>query len=313
MESQPDLESTELSQPKPYRRKIWVTVLLSLYNPGLPFIYNGKLGSGIILTAMFMLLSLMSYVIAGSSFSGLIIYIIADIIITIWMLIYNIRYTIKTNRLSYPRLRKVWGLIALLIISDLILSVSGEIFIKHSFVEAYKLPSGSMANTLIYGDYLIAEKGIDTGRLQRGEIIIFKFPGDTHQNYIKRIAAIGGDRIKIDNKQLYVNGQLVPLPSEGQFCDTTHYYPHSENGRWLSRKDSTSYWETDGNRDNMPEMTVPLGQFFVLGDNRDNSADSRYWGCVDSKLVVGRAKFIHFSWDKEKFRIRWERIGKRLE
>ncbi|HBC46503.1 MAG TPA: signal peptidase I [candidate division Zixibacteria bacterium] len=313
MKSEQNLELTASPEPKPYRRRIWVTALLSLFNFGLPLIYNGNLGGGITLAIISLLVLIIAKIVFGLSFSVLIVGLIILFIIDIYFLVFNILYTIKANRLEYPRLRKVGRLIVLVMACNLILTTAGDLFTKSYFIEAYKIPAGSMANTLVPGDYLLAEKGIDTGKLQRGEIIIFKFPGDTHQSYLKRIAALGGDKVEIVNKQLFVNGQIVPLPPEGQFCDTTHYYPHSENGRWVSNKDGTTYWETDGNRDNMPEMVVPKGQFFVLGDNRDNSADSRYFGYVDSKLILGRAKFIHFSWDSENNRIRWARMGKRLE
>jgi signal peptidase I len=317
MEIEQSQISTEPGVVKPYRRKIWVTVLLNLVNPALPLIYNGNLKGGLFVALLFLLLPFILYPLGGLSFKALIIVVFIDFIIWIGLLIFNIKYTSKANRLDFSRLRRTRSWIFGLFLLYLLISTANHILIKHYFVEAYKLPSSSMANTLIIGDYLMASKNTDTANLKRNDLIIFKFPGDTHQNYFKRLIGMEGDRIKIINKQLYVNDQLIPLPPEGIYSDSTRVCPHTDEKRWVINVNAWGnaggYWEYLGNRDNMPEVTVPQGQFFVLGDNRDNSADSRYWGFVDSKLVVGKAKFIHFSWDSEKYRIRWERMGKRLE
>lgn len=175
------------------------------------------------------------------------------------------------------------------------------LMIKASVVEAYNIPSGSMEKTLLVGDFLLANKFIYGMRLpipfteirlpalaepKPGDIIIFKYPKDPRQNYIKRCIAVGGQTVKIVNKQVYVDGKLQPFPAHGQFIDSTRFYPHYNDGYW-----------GPGNRDNMPETVVPKGMLFMMGDNRDNSADSRFWGFVDRKLVLGKAMMIHWSWE----------------
>ncbi len=189
------------------------------------------------------------------------------------------------------------------------------LMIKASVVEAYKIPSGSMEKTLLVGDFLLANKFVYGMRLpipftdirlpalydpKPGDVVIFKFPGDTRQNYIKRCIAVEGQKIKIVNKQVYVDDKLVPLPPNGQYADANSFLPHTENKRWLPSKSAWGggggYWEFLGNRDNMPETVVPEGKLFMMGDNRDNSADSRYWGFLDRRLVQGKAMIIHWSW-----------------
>jgi signal peptidase I len=185
------------------------------------------------------------------------------------------------------------------------------LMIKASVVEAYKIPSGSMEKTLMVGDFLLANKFVYGMRLpipytnirlpaladpKPGDIVIFKFPGDPRQNYIKRCIAVGGQKIKVVDKQVYVDGKLVPLPPNGQYIDQTNDYPHSEDTRWVPVQGGNGYTEMIGNRDNMPEVTVPKGMLFMMGDNRDNSADSRFWGFLDRKLVQGKAMIIHWSW-----------------
>lgn len=186
------------------------------------------------------------------------------------------------------------------------------LMIKTSIVEAYKIPSSSMENTLLVGDFLLANKFLYGMRLpipftdiklpaisdpKPGDIIIFKFPGDERNghrgkgiNYIKRCIAVEGQTVKIVNKQVYVDGKPVDMPEFGQMDNvgiSPHYRDRFEWG--------------PGNRHNMPEKTVPKGKLFMMGDNRDNSSDSRFWGFVDRKDVLGKAMILHWSWSP------WER------
>jgi len=182
------------------------------------------------------------------------------------------------------------------------------LMIKTSIVEAYKIPSSSMENTLLVGDFLLANKFIYGMRLpipftdiklpaisepKQGDIIIFKYPGDPRNNfvgkgtnYIKRCIAVEGQKVKIVNKQVYVDGKPMEFPPFGQL-DTTKILAH-----YRDRFEWGPY-----NRDNMPEITVPKDKLFMMGDNRDNSSDSRFWGYVDRKDVLGKAMIIHWSWN----------------
>ena len=173
--------------------------------------------------------------------------------------------------------------------------------IKASIVEAYKIPSGSMENTLLVGDFLLANKFVYGMKLpipytdirlpaitdpKPGDIIIFKPPFKPDINYIKRCVAIEGQTVEIRNKELYVDGRHIPLPPNGKHEDTLMipYMP------------GVNY----GQRDNMPPTKVVPGYLFVMGDNRDNSYDSRFWGFLDRRLVMGRALVIHWSLESEK-------------
>jgi signal peptidase I len=182
------------------------------------------------------------------------------------------------------------------------------LMIKTSIVEAYKIPSSSMENTLLVGDFLLANKFIYGMRLpipftniklpaikepKQGDIIIFKYPGDPRinrqdrgTNYIKRCIAVEGQKVKIVNKRVYVDDKLMPLPPTGQI-DYTHVFPNNQNiFQWGPLI-----------RDNMPEITVPKDKLFMMGDNRDNSSDSRFWGYADRDDVLGKAMIIHWSWN----------------
>jgi signal peptidase I len=195
----------------------------------------------------------------------------------------------KTNWQAYS-----WDFIKTLGIS-LILAL----MIKTSIVEAYIIPTGSMENTLLAGDYIIGNKFIYGMRLpipfvniklpaitdpEPGDIVIFKNPLDPNQNYIKRCIAIEGQTVEIRNKQVFVDGKPVPLPPEGQHIDE-RIIPSFDQAAWGIYL-----------RDNMSPIKVPKDRLFMMGDNRDNSLDSRFWGFLDRKLVQGRALMVLWSW-----------------
>lgn len=157
--------------------------------------------------------------------------------------------------------------------------------------QAFRIPTGSMENTLLPGDFLFVNKFAYGARVpftdwrlpgysdpRRGDIIVFEFPQDPSQDYIKRCVAVGGDVVEVKEKRLYVNGQAQSEP----------YAIHRD-----SRIEP-------GVRDNYGPFRVPPGHLFMMGDNRDQSYDSRYWGPVDVHLVHGKAWVTYFSWDPQR-------------
>ena len=166
-------------------------------------------------------------------------------------------------------------------------------FVRTFFVQAFKIPSESMEETLLVGDFLFANKFIYGARLplidkrlpavrapRPGDIIIFKYPGDQRTDYIKRCVAVEGQTVELRGRQLYIDGVL----HEEKYA---RYFHGSKYGPY----------------------TVPEGHIFMMGDNRDNSADSRVWGPLDRDLILGKAMFIYFSWDKASKAVRLARIG----
>ena len=173
--------------------------------------------------------------------------------------------------------------------------------------EAFKIPSGSMIPTLVVGDHLLVNKmvyGIDLPFVEDKvlvyrnphlyDIIVFKYPKDPGKNFIKRVIGTGGDTVEIKDKVVYVNGQRI----DDQFVQ--HTAPDI-----LPAKMSK--------RDNFGPITVPEGKVFVMGDNRDDSHDSRYWGFVDLNEIKGKAMFIYWSWDGESGSPRLKRIGRGIK
>ncbi|CAM2058086.1 Signal peptidase I [Desulfovibrionales bacterium] len=172
-------------------------------------------------------------------------------------------------------------------------------FIRTFFVQAFKIPSGSMLETLQIGDHLLVNKivyGIKMPMTEKflwrftepqyEDIIVFEYPLDQNKDFIKRIVGLPGDTIEIRNKDLYRNGQKV-----------SELYTQHTDPRIIA-----------GPRDNKAPITVPQDKFFVMGDNRDESHDSRFWGFVDRGKIKGRAWILYWSWQGFNF-ISWNRIG----
>ena len=177
------------------------------------------------------------------------------------------------------------------------------LFIRTFVVQAFKIPSGSMEPTLEIGDHILVNKFIygiklpftsisllPLGNPKRGDVIVFIYPLDTSKDFIKRVVAVEGDTVKIVNKKLYINGAEVD--------DSRAVY-----------KENTFFAAEIQKRDNFGLVTVPHGHLFVLGDNRDRSLDSRFWGFVPLKDVRGKAFMIYWSWNGQETTLRWKRIG----
>ena len=177
------------------------------------------------------------------------------------------------------------------------------LFIRTFVVQAFKIPSGSMQNTLLIGDHILVNKfiygvknpfngntWIPFKKPERRDIVVFKYPVNPAQDYIKRVIGVERDTIEIKNKKVYVNGEL-------------------QNENYAIFLDNKILPANVQGRDNLGPVTVPEDSLFVMGDNRDNSYDSRFWNFVNLKAVKGKAFILYWSWDKENFSVRWDRIA----
>lgn len=205
-----------------------------------------------------------------------ILYFAALIIIT--------RIIKSTFDTSYP---KAIFIQVLNIIFSLIITFSFKTFI----CQAYKIPTGSNMPTIVTGDHLLANKYIYRfNPPERNDIIIFKFPKNEKIDYIKRVVAIPDDTVEIIDKKLFINQQPV-------------------EESYIINSDDHILSEEKSPRDNFGPVTVPPDSYFVLGDNRDNSFDSRFFGFIDKEKIKGKAEVIYFSYDTDLKSIRTERIG----
>lgn len=176
-------------------------------------------------------------------------------------------------------------------------------FIISFVVQAFKIPSGSMIPTLLVGDHLFVNKFIYGVKIpfirktiipvtnpKREDVVVFIYPQDRSKDFIKRVIGVAGDTIEMKDKKLFINGKA--------YTDTFGVYD-----------DPAIYPAEVQPRDNFGPVTVPKNSLFVMGDNRDHSLDSRYWGFVDLKDVQGKAFILYWSWDKEEKNVRWDRLA----
>ena len=186
---------------------------------------------------------------------------------------------------------------------SIVIAVVMALIIKAFVIQAFKIPSGSMIPTLKIGDHILVNKFIYGTKLpfsdsiiiplrrpNRGDIIVFKFPDDEKKDFIKRVIGLPGDIVEIKGKKVYINGSPID----------DSYAVHS---------DPMLYPSGIQPRDNFGPLTVPQDSYFVMGDNRDFSLDSRYWGFVKLNKIKGKAFIIYWSWNGEERWLRWERIG----
>ena len=176
------------------------------------------------------------------------------------------------------------------------------LFLRAFVIQAFRIPSESMLDTLLVGDFLFVNKFEYGPKLpfthirfpgirkpKTGDVIVFQYPQDPSKDYIKRCIATGGQTLEIRDKQVFLDGRALVEP----------YVVHIDP---TVRSAGYDY------RDNFPRRTITPGELFMMGDNRDNSNDSRFWGTVAMDLVKGRAMFIYWSWNGERHWPRWNRL-----
>jgi len=188
-------------------------------------------------------------------------------------------------------------------VEAIVIAVVLALIIRTFVVQAFKIPSGSMEPTLLVGDHILVSKFIYGMKIpftstkilpfkkpQRGDVIVFIYPVDRKKDFIKRVVGLEGDRVEIIDKKVYINGS----PSDSPFAENN---------------DEVIIPRGIQPRDNYGPVVVPKNSLFVMGDNRDHSMDSRYWGFVRLEEVKGKAFLIYWSWNGLRHNLRWGRLG----
>ena len=189
-------------------------------------------------------------------------------------------------------------------VEAIVIAVLLAVVIRTLVIQAFTIPSGSMMDTLLVGDYILVNKFIYGAEVpftdrhlpgirqpRRGDIIVFRYPQDESRDFIKRVVAVEGERVQVRDNRVLVNGQPLdePYVRPGSFSAT----PSNHCGYVYA----------------CDPVVVPPGSYFVMGDNRDNSQDSRYWGFVKREKIRGKAFLIYWSWNAENHWLRWRRLG----
>jgi len=186
----------------------------------------------------------------------------------------------------------------------IIIAVLLALVIRQFAVQAFTIPSGSMMDTLLIGDYILVNKFLLGPEIpftdkhlpglrspEHGDVVVFKYPNDETRDFIKRIVAVGGDTIQVKDNRVWLNGKLIEEP----------YVMPGSFRSGLSTHCGYLY--------GCEPLVVPPSSYFVMGDNRDNSQDSRYWGFVKREKIRGKAFLIYWSWNAENHWLRWRRLG----
>lgn len=202
------------------------------------------------------------------------------------------------------------------------------LLLRSFLVEPFRIPSGSMMPTLLVGDFILVNKYaygirlpvlntkvIEVGSPQRGDVAVFRYPMDPRTDYIKRVIGVPGDHVEYRGKLLYINGEKIDQQPLGSYIGTGSGLSASGASLRLEQLGETQHQilvearkpTLDG------EYRVPEGHYFVMGDNRDNSNDSRFWGTVPEENLVGRAFLIWMNWDSAGGGVAWDRIGNGIQ
>ena len=270
-------------------REPWIAGVLTFFVVGLGHFYFGDVKRGIVLFLCAMLIYIFAYSSPLIYFPiGLIIAIIGSITYGVYCIIDAVRGARVFKGHYLMKKYNRWYIYLLCWFVAVLITSIFRTTVKANIVEAYKIPAGSMRETLQVGDQLFANKLIyKISEPKRGDIIIFPSPTDPSLDFIKRVIGLGGETIEIVDKDVIINGNVLQEPYN-------NYFATAARGKYGPVK-------------------IPEDSLFVMGDNRDNSLDSRHWGFLKKSSVKGKAVKIYWSWDKEDFRVRWDRIGKEIK
>ena len=260
-------------------RNPFIAALLSFFFLGLGQVYNGKGALGI---AFFIIYGALYVIWALSGwprrFTGFVALIIAA---TVFLLFNIVHAFIQARRIRETRLKRYQTIPVyafFLILSFLSSFIPVRIWMSPLGVSPYKIATTAMMPTLHEGDLLMADLKAYKGQApERGDLVVFDYPPDPTKQFVKRVVAIEGDLIEVKAKQVYIDGE-----------------PLQESYKYLMDP------SIDNSRDNYGPLRVPAGQCFVLGDNRDNSMDSRYWGTLPLTNIIGKASYIYWAKDKKR-------------
>jgi signal peptidase I len=201
------------------------------------------------------------------------------------------------------------------------------LFLRSFLAEPFRIPSGSMLPTLLIGDYILVNKYeygiklpitktqvIEISKPQRGDVVVFRYPANEKINFIKRVIGIPGDKIKYIDKKVYVNDieYIKNKQLTHQYIDD---FGREELDIFIESQDNKKYHILNDNKSpaNDDEFEVPEKHYFVMGDNRDHSSDSRYWGFVPEENLVGEAFLIWMNFNSKNFSLKYNRIGNTIK
>lgn len=278
-------------------RKPWLAGLLTIFTIGLGHLYAGNPNKGIALYLSQAVLgaATIALFVISSSLTTLIVAFSCGVAYFVYCIVDAIKDA-KRGKASY-QLRKYnrWYVyLACWAAASILIQPVVAFSIKSNFIQAYKIPAGSNEPTLLIGDHILVDRRPSARVPKLNNLIVFEFPEDPRRDFVKRIVAVGGDTVEVRDKVLYLNG----IKASDPYGINVESFTMPANGK--------------NPRDFYGPVIVPEGHVFVLGDNRDRSYDSRFWGFVEEEKIKGTVKSIYWSWDSIDEAVRWERIGENV-
>lgn len=273
-------------------RRPWIAAISTLASRGLGHLYVGEPARGIawfVIEKILVVVFAVLVIVVEPSAMFYSLAILGSIAYTIFCVVDATRIAkTKSEHYELAKYNRWFVYLGYFVVMSLLITSLLSTAIKSNIVEAFKIPTGTMMPTLLVGDHLLADNHIyKTSNPKRGDIIIFPYPEDPKRNFIKRLVAIEGDVIELKDGRLFLNGE-----------EQAETYVNKIDG------DSVNF---DGN---YGPVAVPSGMLFFLGDNRENSLDSRVFGFVPQNSIKGKAISLYWSWDNDGLKVRWDRIGK---
>lgn len=291
-------------------RKPWLAAFLSAIIPGIGQFYNRQIIKGIVLLA-----AMFGIAVFEEDFTPL-------IILGLLVYVFGIKDAFDSaeaaNGSSDRFFQQEKAIVLFIVIMFSLQAIPLAMIIRENVLEAFKIPSGGMYPTLKIGDHFLVGKSKPFfTSLQRGDIVVFPYPKDPEKNFVQRVIGLGGDKIQIINGELHINEKLV-LSKKLDIQEEDDHLSMNPFGApvvYEERNGDAAYrvqYYRDQSAINGGPWVVPQDAVFVMGDNRDNSMDSRIWGTVPRSTVKGKALKIYWSWDSEDIKVRWERIGETI-
>ncbi len=267
------------------RRKPLVALLLSFITPGLGQTYNGRLKRGAIFYLVgFLLAAVLLFSGLLFKFYGMIFCLAILLLFFLFILLDAFIGAVKLKEITLKPYNKWYLYLIIFLISTFVIQPFVSSSIKNNIARAYKIPSSAMEPALLVGDHLIANMKIYKNEMpKRGDIVIFEYPKDPSKDFIKRVIGLEGEKVEIVRNKIYINDKLLD--------DPWGYYKES---------DLTKYFKE---LEQFGPVVVSKDSLFVLGDNRDNSQDSRFWGYVNIRKLKGKALYIYWAENKSRIGI----------
>lgn len=284
------------------QRKPWVAFILTQICPGLGQLYNGDLRWAVYSFALSFFLALASILFLFDSLGKLLFAVTIGLALDLWLSIQAYLYAKRVKQVQLHWYQRWWAYILFVIAVYGVPDFYG--LLVPSRIRSFQIPSESMVPNLLVGDRLVAD-GWSYWRTppKRGDVIVFDFPRDPSIKYVKRLIGLPGDVIEMKSGELFINDKPVPRRRAvgGPILGSSHNA--IEYIETLDGVEHSMYRAFPENVENFGPVKVPPDQYFMMGDNRDHSSDSRVWGFVTRDQLIGRMAYIYFSWDSESFEL----------